>query len=320
MNHTEHSSRKLGIVGAGGVGSALAYASLIRGSASEIVLYDIDGPRAEAEALDISHSSIFAGGIPVRGGGDPSILGGSDMVVVTAGARQKPGQTRLELADANVGILSTMLPELLSVAPDAVYMLVTNPCDVLTLVGQRITGLPSHRIFSSGTVIDTSRLRLLIGQEARVLTSSVHAMIIGEHGDSEFPLWSQANIGQIPIDEWTDSSGARIFTAQRKAELAQEAMQAAYRVIGGKGSTNYAIGLAGARIVEAVLGDQAAILPVSTVLDDYYGLSDVALSVPSVVDRSGVRECLSVPMSEDELEKLHRSADALKKSVERLTV
>ncbi|WP_030014281.1 L-lactate dehydrogenase [Curtobacterium sp. S6] len=320
MNRQDHSSRKLGIVGAGGVGSALAYATMIRGSASDIALYDVDGPRAEAEALDISHSSLFAGGVSVRGGDDPSILHDSDMVVVTAGARQRPGQSRLELADANAGILSTMLPELLSVAPGAVFMLVTNPCDVLTLVGQRVTGLPPHRIFSSGTVIDSSRLRLLIGQTARVMTSSVHAMIIGEHGDSEFPLWSQANIGHIPIDDWTDASGTRVFTAQKRAELAEEAMKAAYRVINGKGSTNYAIGLAGARIVEAVLGDQAAILPVSTVLDGYHGLSDVALSVPSVVDRSGVRECLSVPMSDDELERLHRSAEALRKSVAKLNL
>ena len=237
------------------------------------------------------------------------------MVVITAGARQKPGQTRLELADANVKILSTMLPQLLEVAPDAVYMLVTNPCDVLTVVAQQISGLPADRIFSSGTVIDTSRLRLLIGQAANVATSSVHAVIMGEHGDSEFPLWSQANIGQVPIDEWVDDNGDPLFPEERRIELAEQAMKAAYRVIDGKGSTNYAIGLAGARIVEAVLGDQAAVLPVSTVLEDYRGVSGVALSVPSIVDRNGIRERLQVPMSDEELAKLHRSAEALEQSM-----
>ena len=287
----------------------------MRQSARNIALYDIDGSRAEAEALDIAHSSLFAGGTPVIGSGDLEILRDSDMVVITAGARQKPGQTRLELADANVKILSTMLPQLLEVAPDAVYMLVTNPCDVLTVVAQQISGLPADRIFSSGTVIDTSRLRLLIGQAANVATSSVHAVIMGEHGDSEFPLWSQANIGQVPIDEWVDDNGDPLFPEERRIELAEQAMKAAYRVIDGKGSTNYAIGLAGARIVEAVLGDQAAVLPVSTVLEDYRGVSGVALSVPSIVDKNGIRERLQVPMSDEELAKLHRSAEALEQSM-----
>ncbi|MCT1366834.1 L-lactate dehydrogenase [uncultured Kocuria sp.] len=315
MTSDFRTTSKLGIVGAGGVGSAMAYAAMMRQSARNIALYDIDGSRAEAEALDIAHSSLFAGGTPVIGSGDLEILRDSDMVVITAGARQKPGQTRLELADANVKILSTMLPQLLEVAPDAVYMLVTNPCDVLTVVAQQISGLPADRIFSSGTVIDTSRLRLLIGQAANVATSSVHAVIMGEHGDSEFPLWSQANIGQVPIDEWVDDNGDPLFPEERRIELAEQAMKAAYRVIDGKGSTNYAIGLAGARIVEAVLGDQAAVLPVSTVLEDYRGVSGVALSVPSIVDKNGIRERLQVPMSDEELAKLHRSAEALEQSM-----
>ena len=315
MTSDFRTTSKLGIVGAGGVGSAMAYAAMMRRSARNIALYDIDGSRAEAEALDIAHSSLFAGGTPVVGSGDLGILRDSDMVVITAGARQKPGQTRLELADANVKILSTMLPQLLEVAPDAVYMLVTNPCDVLTVVAQQISGLPADRIFSSGTVIDTSRLRLLIGQAANVATSSVHAVIMGEHGDSEFPLWSQANIGQVPIDEWVDDNGDPLFPEERRIELAEQAMKAAYRVIDGKGSTNYAIGLAGARIVEAVLGDQAAVLTVSTVLEDYRGVSGVALSVPSIVDKNGIRERLQVPMSDEELAKLHRSAEALEQSM-----
>ncbi|MCP3424554.1 L-lactate dehydrogenase [Rothia sp. AR01] len=311
-------STKLGIVGAGGVGSAMAYAALIRGSAREVVLYDIAAQRAEAEALDIAHGSMFASGTRVTGGGDLEMLRGSDMIVITAGAKQRPGQPRLELAEANVRILEAMLPGLMEQAPDAVYMLVTNPCDVLTVVAQKISGLPSSRILSSGTVLDSSRLRWLISREADVAPSSVHSMIIGEHGDSEFPLWSQANIGQVPVDRWTGPGGEALFTEERKAELAERAMRAAYQVIEGKGSTNYAIGLSGARIAEAVLHGQDAVLPVSTVLDGYHGISGIALSVPSVVGFGGIRTVLEVPMDEREERLLHASAEALSASLSTL--
>lgn len=315
---SEMARTKLGIVGAGGVGSAMAYASVIRNSASEVVLYDVAADRAEAEALDIAHGSMFAGGTPVVGGGDLEILRGCDMIIVTAGARQAPGQPRLELAGANVRILESLLPQLMKVSPEAVYMFVTNPCDVLTVVAQQVTGLPRERVFSYGTVLDSSRLRWMVGREAEVSTSSVHAMIVGEHGDSEFPLWSQANIGQVPIDEWTTASGEQLFSEEKKSALAEQAMRAAYRVIQGKGSTNYAIGLSGARIAEAVLMGQNSVLPVSTVLDDYYGVSDIALSVPTLVGYGGAQRTLQVPMDEREIELLQRSAETLESSLRSL--
>lgn len=314
----DRSSTKLGIIGAGGVGSAMAYAAMIRGTAREVVLYDIDAERAHAEALDIAHGSMFSPGTRVNGGGNLELLRGCDMIIITAGAKQKPGQPRLELAGANVRILESMLPQLMEQAPDAVYMLVTNPCDVLTVVAQKITGLPSDRILSSGTVLDSSRLRWLISKEAQVAPSSVHAMIVGEHGDSEFPVWSRANIGQVPVDNWVDAEGHSPFTPQRKDELKEKAMRAAYEVIEGKGSTNYAIGLSGARIAEAVLKGQDAVLPVSTVLEDYHGISGIALSVPSVVGYGGVRQVLDVPMTEEEVGLLRSSADALRTSLESL--
>lgn len=310
----ERPSTKLGIVGAGGVGSAMAYAAVIRGSAREVVLYDIAAERAEAEALDIAHGALFASNTRITGGGDIEALKGCDMVIITAGARQQPGQPRLELAGANVSILRSMLPQLQEQAPDAVYMLVTNPCDVLTVVAQQITGLPTDRVFSSGTVLDSSRLRWMIGSEAGVSTSSVHAMIVGEHGDSEFPLWSQANIGQVPVDSWR-KDGRQLFDQSKRDELAERAMRAAYTVINGKGSTNYAIGLSGARIAEAVLKGQDAVLPVSTILEDYYGISGIALSVPSIVGFGGVREVLEVPMTEAEIQSLRNSAEALRSSL-----
>ena len=311
-------STKLGIVGAGGVGSAMAYASVIQNVAREVVLYDIAAQKAEAEALDIAHGSLFASNVRITGGGDPELLKGCDMIIITAGAPQKPGQTRLELAGTNVKILESMMPTLLEQAPDAVYMLVTNPCDVLTVVAQRISGLGAHQVFSSGTVLDSSRLRWLIGNAAGVSSDSVHAMIVGEHGDSEFPLWSSATIGQVPVDQWTGDDGSALFTDEVKDTLGHDVMRAAYKVIEGKGATNYAIGLSGARIAKAVLQGQDAVLPVSTVLEGYQGIDGVALSVPCIVGFGGVRRVLEVPMDEAETKKLQASAQTLRESLSSL--
>ncbi|MGK9147941.1 L-lactate dehydrogenase [Plantibacter flavus] len=305
---------KLAIIGAGSVGSSLAYASLIRGSARRVALYDIDGKRAAAEVLDLAHGTQFTGSSSITGGDDISVVADSDVVVITAGAKQEPGQTRLDLAGTNIRILENLLPKLVEQAPDAVYMLVTNPCDVLTVAAQRITGLPSERVFSSGTVLDTSRLRWLLAERAGVATSAVHALIVGEHGDSELPLWSQATIGPVPILDWELPDGSR-FTEAQLDEIAHDVKTAAYRVIEGKGATNYAIGLSGARIVEAILGDEHAILPVSTVLDGYHGVSGVALSVPSIVDRTGVRSVLDVVMSPREEQQFADSAAAVRESL-----
>lgn len=305
---------KLGVIGAGGVGSATAYAAMVRGSADEIVLYDIDGKRAHAEALDIAHGAMFAHEATVIGGDDIELLRDCDMVIITAGARQKPGQPRLELAGANVAILEKLLPNILSVAPNAIIMLVTNPCDVLTIVAQKITGLPANRVLSSGTVLDSSRLRWLIANKAGVSIKSVHANVVGEHGDSEFPVWSAANIGMVPLTEWKQD-GKLVFTEEVRAELATEAMRAAYKVIEGKGSTNYAIGISGARIAEAFLGGQNAVLPVSTTIaGELYGFKDVALSLPTIVNREGIQRVLEVPMNEAELAQLKASAEAIRAS------
>ena len=253
---------KLCVVGAGSVGSSLAYAALIRGSASEVSLYDITARKVEAEVLDLAHGTQFTN-TRVTGGADLGFVEGSHVIVVTAGAKQQPGQTRLELAGTNARILEDLLPKLLERAPGAILILVTNPVDVMTVVAQRVTGLPANRVFGSGTVLDTSRLRWLLARRAGVTTSSVHADIVGEHGDTEFPLWSNARIGPVPILEWR---GGEPFTRRELDEIAHDVRNAAYTVIRGKGATNYAIGLTGARIVEAVLGDEHAVLPVSTVL------------------------------------------------------
>lgn len=310
----ERERGKLAVVGAGSVGSSLAYAALIRRSARRVVLYDLDRAKVEAEGLDLAHGTQFTGSSQVEGSADIGIVSGAEVVVITAGARQKPGQTRLDLAATNVAIIRGMVPQLLEQAPDAVYVLVTNPCDLLTVAALEAAAesLPAGRVLSSGTVLDSSRLRWLLAREAGVVPGSVHAMMLGEHGDSEFPVWSAAAIGGIPLRQWRDADGATPFGEERLAEIAQEVTNAAYTVIAGKGATNYAIGLAGARIVEAILQDQHAVLPVSSVLHGYHGIDGVALSVPSIVAASGVVRPLELPFDDAELALLHRSAETLR--------
>ncbi len=305
---------RLAIIGAGAVGSSLAYAALIRASAREVVLYDIDAARAEAEVLDLAHGTPFTGASRITGGGDLDAIEGASMVVITAGAKQRPGQSRLDLAATNVEILRELMPRVVERAPDAVHLLVTNPCDVLAVAAQRFSGLDPARVFSSGTVLDSSRLRWRLAERLGVSPTSVHAMIVGEHGDSEFALWSQSRIGPVPVREWVDAEGGRIEEDELE-RLADEVKNAAYAIIAGKGATNYAIGLSGARIVEAVLRDEKAVLPVSSVLEAYHGIDGVALSVPSVVDSSGIARVIDVPFSDAEQGAFERSAEAVRRTI-----
>ena len=301
---------KLTVVGAGSVGSSAAYAALIRGSARHVALYDIATEKAEAEVLDLAHGAQFTGASDIVGGSDLSVVEGSHVVLITAGAKQKPGQTRIELAGVNAGIIKTMMPQLLEVAPNAIYVIVTNPCDVVTTLAQETTGLPPERIFASGTVLDTSRLRWLLGRRLGVATSSVHALIVGEHGDTEFPLWSSATVGTVPILDFKPRDAPPV-TVDELDEIAVDVRDAAYKVILGKGATNYAIGLSSARIVEAILSDEHAVMPVAPVLQDFHGINGVALSVPSIVSASGAYPIRETNFSANELGLLRRSADAL---------
>ena len=309
---------KLSIIGAGAVGTSLAYAALIRNSARDVALFDIDAARAEAEVLDLAHGTPFTGSSRISGGGDLDVVAGSHVVVITAGAKQKPGQTRLELAGVNVGIITDLMPKLVERAPNAVFIIVSNPCDVLAVAAQRVSGLPASRVFASGTVLDSARLRWLLAHRLGVAASSTHAMIIGEHGDSEFPLWSQASVGPVPLSEW--NAGDRPLSRDELDTIADDVKNAAYKVIAGKGATNYAIGLSGARIVEAVLRDEGVVLPVSTVLENYHGVSGVALSVPSVVDARGVSQVIHVPFSDDEQARFQASAEAMRASLAQLGI
>jgi len=300
---------KLGIVGAGAVGSALAYASLIRKSARIISLYDINTKKVDAEVEDLAHGSMFTNS-EVMGGSDPEVLRDSTIIVITAGAAQRPGQTRLELAEVNAKIVGDMMPTLLDVAPEATFVIVTNPCDVLTVVAQQVTGLPSSRVFSTGTLLDTSRLRYQLAERAGVSESNVHAYVVGEHGDSEFPTWSSAHIANLPIRDW-EVDGQPVFTDAILDELAESVKRAAYRVIEGKGATNYAIGLTGAHLVESLLSTTRRVLPLSSVLTDYYGVSGVALSVPCLVGGGRLVDTIHAPMTSAEIRRFRESAEAV---------
>ena len=305
---------KLAVIGAGAVGSTLAFAAAQRGIAREIVLEDIAKERVEAEVLDMQHGSSFYPTVSIDGSDDPEICRDADMVVITAGPRQKPGQSRLELVGATVKILQAIIPNLVKVAPNAIYMLITNPVDIATHVAQKISGLPEHQVFGSGTNLDSARLRFLIAQQTGVNVKNVHAYIAGEHGDSEVPLWSSATIGGVPMCDWKELPGHEPLDAAKREQIHQEVKNAAYRIIEGKGATNYAIAMSGVDIIESILKDSNRILPVSSLLDDFHGISDVCMSVPSVLNRKGVNTHINTPLSDGELAALKRSAETLKET------
>lgn len=308
-------SPKVTIVGAGAVGSATAYAALIRGTVRDVVLYDINAARVKAEALDLAHGAMFTGSGSVVGSSDIAATAGSHVIIVTAGAARKPGQTRLELVETNARIFATMIPQLIEASPNAIVIIVTNPCDALTMLAVEKTGVDPSRMFASGCVLDTSRLRWLLAERAGVAESSVHALIAGEHGDTEFPLWSSASIGPVPLLEWT-RDGERIFTPDDLDGITHDVRTAGLAIIEGKGSTNYAIGLSATRIAESVLRDENAILPVSPVLSDYLGIDGVAMSVPCLVNRDGATPVRQMQLSERELDQLRASAETLTRTAD----
>jgi L-lactate dehydrogenase len=304
---------KVAIVGAGSVGATVAYAALMRGVARTVALYDINAAKVEAEVLDLGHGIQFMPMAQVIGSDDLAVCADADVVVVTAGAKQKPGQSRLDLAEATIALVTGLMPRLVEVAPDAIFMMVTNPVDIVTYAAMRASGLDGGRLFGSGTVLDSSRLRWLIAQHCNVAVQNVHAYMAGEHGDSEIPLWSSASVGSVPLLEWRGSkTGHGPLDEAARARIAGEVIGSAYRIIEGKGATNYAVAQATTRIIEAVLKDEKRVLPVSSMLRDYHGISEVCLSVPSVVGRRGVEAQIEVPMSRGELAGLRSSAEALR--------
>lgn len=303
--------RKVAVIGAGSVGVAIAYACLIRGSAGALALHDINADKVRSEVLDLNHGRQFVPHCTVDGSDDIAVIAGSEVVVVTAGAKQHPGQSRLDLAAANVAMARTLTPRILEHAPDAVILVVTNPVDVVTRAVAQIAGADPRRVFGSGTVLDSGRFRFLIAERANVNVGNVHGVIVGEHGDSEIPLWSGVSIGGLPAEQFRSADGDVVFDAATRQDIWTGVVNAAYQIIAGKGATNLAIGLSAARVIEAVLGNQRRIMPVSTVQRGAYGISGVALSLPTIVSAEGAGMVLEVPVSAQELDGLRVSAAAL---------
>ena len=308
---------KIAIVGAGHVGVTLAYACMIRGTGKTIALYSRNADKVQAEVLDLQHGLQFVPMANVIGSSDVNVCQDADVLVMTVGGLPKAGQTRLDLAGESVAICRDLLPPLLDVAPSAVVLIVTNPVDVVTYAALKILGLPANQVLGTGTVLDSSRLRSLIAQHCGVAVQSVHAYIVGEHGDSEIPLWTSATVGGVPVLRWDDPQLPPLTDAERD-DISRQVAQAGYQILRGKGYTNYAIALAAVRIIEAVLYDEHQVLPVSSLLTGYHGISDVCLSVPSVVNRTGVLRALPVPLSGDERDGLHRSARAVRTVIDGL--
>lgn len=304
---------KIAIIGgAGAVGASAAYALMMSGLASEIVLVDVNQRRAEGEAMDLMQGSPFVQPVTVRAGTYDDCRN-AQIVVITAGAAQKPGETRLDLVKKNTGIFHDMIPQIAQAAPEAILLIVSNPVDVLTYAALKFSDFPAGRVVGSGTVLDTARLRALIGQRLEVDPRSVHGYVIGEHGDSEVVVWSRTMVAGMPIHDFCAQRHSTC-DADMQEDIANQVRRAAYEIIERKGATYYAIGLGVRHVVEAMLRDQNTILTVSTQMTGQFGISDICLSLPSIVDHGGVEGVLMPGLSDDELAALQRSADVLKET------
>jgi L-lactate dehydrogenase len=301
---------KITIVGAGYVGSTIAYAVMNQGFASRISLVDIDKEKAEGEAMDLNHGAPFVKPVKVTSGGYEECKN-SDVVVITAGASQEPGESRMDLVNKNTEIFKNIIPNITNHAEEAKILVVTNPVDILTYVAEKLSDLPTGHVLGSGTVLDTSRLRYLIGDHCDINTSNVHSYVIGEHGDREVVTWSLTNFGGVPFDRYCSNCSKNCDRPPLKDRISESVKNAAYEVIDRKGATNYAVGLAVSRILEAILEDERTMLTVSSVLSGQYGLKNVALSLPSIVGSNGVEKVLTHDLSEEEEKKLIDSGKEL---------
>ncbi len=311
---------KIGIVGAGFVGATSAYTLVMRGVGSELVLVDLDTARAEAEANDILHAVPFAHPYRVRAG-HYADLAGSRVVIIAAGVNQKPGETRLQLLERNAAIFRQIVPQILTHAPEALLVIATNPVDIMTHLTARFAaefGVAKHRVIGSGTTLDTARFRALLSDHIGINANNVHAYVLGEHGDSEVLAWSLVNIGTIPLDDFCQSLGITLDTADRQT-IDQGVRRAAYHIIEGKGATYYGIGSAVCRIVEAILADGRALLTVCTPIDEVVGVKDVTLALPQIVGGSGIIDTLPIlPLSDDEQKALQKSATIIREAIVQL--
>jgi len=316
MVETLHPSVRIAIVGAGHVGSTFAYALLLSGLASEIVLIDANRAKAEGEAMDLNHSLPFSYATGIWAG-DYSDCAGAAVTVVAGGAAQRPGETRLDLVKKNVATFEEIIPAVSRSDTKSLLLIATNPVDVMTYVAWKLSELPANRIIGSGTILDTARFRYALSQHCGVDPHSVHAYIIGEHGDSEVPVWSLANIAGLRLLDFCGVHGVPHDKIELD-EIFRQTRDAAYHIIERKGATYYAVAAGLLRIVEAILRDQNTVLSVSSLIESYYGISDVCLSLPTVINRRGVECVLRLDLSPEEVAGLQRSARVLRETIDQL--
>lgn len=303
--------RKIVIIGAGAVGSTFAYALQISGDADEIVLVDLDKKRAEGEAMDLNHGLFFTPPALIRSG-EYSDCGDANIVVVTAGAKQKPGQSRMELVGQNVKISKDIMDSILEYTKDAIILMVTNPVDVLTYAALKHSGLPRNQVIGSGTVLDSARFRYMLSDHCEIDARNVHSYVLGEHGDSEVPIWSMTHLAGIPIDQFCKNCPKKC-SPDMKESIVERIKDSAYHIIEAKGFTNYAVGLALVKICSSILRGENSILTVSVLMDGEFGISDVCLSAPCIINSRGAGRILTTDIEEKESQALNDSADSIKK-------
>ena len=307
---------KISIIGCGNVGMRYAYALIMKGGVRQLVLVDLDRKKLEGEVMDLSHGAPYISPVEIIAG-DYSLIENSDLVVITAGRKQKPNQTRLDLAKDNVELYRKIIPEIVKYASSAILLIVSNPVDVLSYAAYKFSSKPKEKVIGSGTVLDTARFRFLLSKHCNVDPRNIHAYILGEHGDSEFPVWSRAMIGGVLFKDYCYIC-KRAATCQRDEELSKifaEVRDSAYEIVERKQETSYGIGLALVRITQAIMNDENAILPVSSLVEDYLGINDIYLSLPAVINKEGVREVLKIELNPQEKQAFKNSAEAIRRVI-----
>ncbi len=310
MMNCDINPRKAAVIGCGFVGAATAFALMQSKLFSEIVLLDSNFDKADGEAKDIAHGIPFAGQMKIYAGGYDDVADAA-IIIITAGANQKPEETRLDLVQKNVAIYQAIIPEIAKRDYKGILLIVSNPVDILTYVAVQLSGLPENRVIGSGTVLDTARLKYALGEHLGVDSRSVHAFIIGEHGDSEIVAWSSTNVSGIPLSDFCDMRGHYNHHAAMR-EIAESVKNSAYDIIAKKQATYYGIAMSVKRICECIIRDEKSILPVSSMMHGKYGIEGVALSMPAVVGGEGIETLVPISLNEEETLKLQRSAEMLK--------
>ncbi|HEY2422315.1 MAG TPA: L-lactate dehydrogenase [Neobacillus sp.] len=305
---------RVALIGTGFVGSSYAFALLNQGITEELVLIDLNKDKAEGDAMDLNHGLPFAPSRTKIWYGNYKDCRDADVVVITAGANQKPGETRLDLVEKNTKIFKSIVSEIMENGFDGIFLVATNPVDILTYAVWKFSGLPKERVIGSGTILDTARFRFLLGDYLDVDTRNVHAYIIGEHGDTELPVWSHADIAGTTISEWTKNNNG--YNQAELDQLFLNVRDAAYHIIERKGATYYGIAMGLVRLTKAILENENSVLTVSAYLEGEYGQNDIYIGVPAVVNRNGIRKIVELDLNKEEKEKFNHSVQVLKKTME----